>query len=92
MAHAPGVAVVSESSETLKSVPDRIVKAANLDGLKPHDLRRTCISRWASKLPIHMTGRLAGHVAIQTTSKFYLGFTAEDLAAARKAVGESLTC
>jgi integrase len=45
-----------------------------------HDLRRSCITNWARKLPIHVVQQLAGHSDIKTTQQFYLSVRPEDLA------------
>ena len=44
-----------------------------------HDLRRSCITNWARKLPIHVVQKLAGHSDIRTTQKYYLSIQAEDI-------------
>jgi integrase len=49
-----------------------------------HDLRRSCITNWARRLPIHVVQKLAGHSDIQTTETYYLSVQPEDLAKARR--------
>lgn len=49
-----------------------------------HDLRRSCITNWAGRLPIHVVQKLAGHSDIQTTETYYLSVQPEDLAKARR--------
>jgi integrase len=49
-----------------------------------HDLRRSCITNWARKLPIHVTQQLAGHSDIHTTQEYYLSVQADDLAKAKR--------
>jgi integrase len=49
-----------------------------------HDLRRSCITNWARKLPIHVTQQLAGHADINTTRKYYLSVQAEDIRKAKR--------
>ena len=49
-----------------------------------HDLRRSCITNWAQKLPIQTVQQLAGHSKIETTRKYYLSVQKSDLTAARK--------
>jgi len=49
-----------------------------------HDLRRSCITNWARKLPIHVTQHLAGHADINTTQKYYLSVQKEDVAKAKR--------
>ncbi|MHC4789278.1 MAG: tyrosine-type recombinase/integrase [Planctomycetota bacterium] len=48
-----------------------------------HDLRRSCITNWARKLPIHVVQQLAGHSDIKTTEQFYLPVQPADIAKAR---------
>ncbi len=54
-----------------------------------HDLRRSCITNWAKRLPIHVVQQLAGHSDIQTTRQYYLSVQPEDVTKA-KAVQRSL--
>jgi integrase len=49
-----------------------------------HDLRRSCITNWARRLPTHIVQKLAGHSDIQTTETYYLSVQSEDLAKARR--------
>lgn len=37
-----------------------------------HDLRKSCLTDWADRFPIHVVKRWAGHSSIATTEKFYL--------------------
>ena len=53
-----------------------------------HDLRRSCITNWASHLPIHVTKELAGHADIRTTEKYYLAVRDEDIARAQQVQAE----
>ena len=48
-----------------------------------HDMRRSCITNWASQLPIHVVQQLAGHSDIRTTQKYYLLVQPQDLQKAR---------
>ncbi len=48
-----------------------------------HDLRRSCITNWAKKLPIHVVQQLAGHSDIQTTRRYYLSVQSQDVARAQ---------
>ena len=48
-----------------------------------HDLRRTCITNWAGKLPIHVVQQLAGHSDMRTTQRYYLLVQPHDLEMAR---------
>jgi len=54
-----------------------------------HDIRRSCITNWARKLPIHVVQQLAGHSDIRTTQKYYLLVQRQDLEQAA-AVQQSL--
>lgn len=54
-----------------------------------HDIRRSCITNWAKRLPIHVVKELAGHSDIKTTQEYYLSIQPEDIAKAQK-VQESL--
>ncbi len=49
-----------------------------------HDLRRSCITNWAQKLPIHVVQKLAGHSDIKTTQAYYLSVQMDDLEKARR--------
>lgn len=49
-----------------------------------HDMRRSCITNWARKLPIHVTQHLAGHADINTTRKYCLSVQKEDIAKAKR--------
>ncbi|MCX5648354.1 MAG: site-specific integrase [Planctomycetota bacterium] len=53
-----------------------------------HDLRRSCITNWARRLPIHVVQQLAGHSEIQTTETYYLSVHEDDLARAREVQSE----
>jgi integrase len=57
----------------------------------PHDLRRTCITNWAKKLPIQTVQYLAGHSDIATTRKYHLSIQASDLCIARQVQSDLLT-
>ncbi len=54
-----------------------------------HDLRRSCITNWAAKLPIHIVQRLAGHSDIKTTQTYYL-FVGDDETARARGVQSDL--
>ena len=49
-----------------------------------HDLRRSCITNWAKRLPIHVVQQLAGHADINTTRNYYLSVQAEDIKKAQE--------
>ena len=53
-----------------------------------HDLRRSCITNWARRLPIHVVQKLAGHSDINTTETYYLSVQSEDLANTRRLQSE----
>ena len=65
-----------------------ICRRAAIEEFTLHDLRRSCITNWAQKLPIHVVQRLAGHSSIETTRKYYLSVQKSDLAAARRLQGK----
>ncbi len=48
-----------------------------------HDLRRSCVTNWAGRLPIHVVQKLAGHSSIETTRQYYLSVQEDDLTKAR---------
>ena len=50
-----------------------------------HDLRKTCLTRWAQVLPMHVLKQFAGHSSITTTANHYLATTNADAIAARAA-------
>jgi integrase len=56
-----------------------------------HDLRRTCITNWAQKLPIQTVKELAGHSSIETTQKYYLSVRQSDMAMAREIQSKLMT-
>lgn len=56
----------------------RLAKLAEVSNATPHDLRRSCITKRARRLPIHVTQELAGHENITTTRKYCLSITEAD--------------
>ena len=56
-----------------------------------HDLRRTCITNWAQRLPIQVVKELAGHSSIETTQKYYLSVQPTDMVAARDLQSKLMT-
>ncbi len=60
---------------------DRDIKATIVRaGLKPwtkplHTLRKSCITDWASRYPIHAVKEWAGHANVTTTEQYYLKVT-----------------
>jgi len=59
--------------------------------LHQHDLRRSCITNWARRLPIQTVQHLAGHSSITTTRRFYLAVLETDCAVAREIQSELMT-
>ncbi len=55
-----------------------------------HDLRRSCITNWGRVLPMHVVQELAGHASIETTRKYYLAVTVQDMDAARRATEDAI--
>jgi integrase len=66
-----------------------ICRRAGVGPYTLHDLRRSCITNWASALPVHVVQELAGHSDIQTTKDYYLSVPPE-LAARARAVQAAL--
>ncbi len=60
-----------------------ICRRAHVEQFTLHDLRRSCITNWAGKLPIHVVQQLARHSDIQTTQRYYLSVQAEDVTKAQ---------
>lgn len=60
-----------------------ICRKAKAEFFTPHDLRRSCITNWAKKLPIQTVQHLAGHSNMTTTRKYYLSVQKSDLKVAR---------
>jgi len=54
------------------------------------DLRRSAITNWAARLPIHVVQQLAGHSDIATTRKYYLAVRHEDVISAKEVLNETL--
>lgn len=61
-----------------------ICRKADVEFFTPHDLRRSCITNWAKKLPIQIVQQLAGHSNMTTTQKYYLSVQKSDLKVARE--------
>jgi Phage integrase family len=49
-----------------------------------HDLRRSCITNRARKLPIHVAQQFAGHADINTTKRYYLSVQDDDIRKAKR--------
>jgi integrase len=61
-----------------------LCRTAKVGPYTVHDLRRSCITNWAKKLPVHVVQKLAGHSDIRTTQKYYLSIQHEDIKNAQK--------
>jgi len=70
---------------------DVICRRANVESFTPHDLRRSCITNWARRLPIQSVQYLAGHSNISTTRKHYLSVQKSDMKTARDIQPELMT-
>lgn len=68
-----------------------ICRRAEVEYFTPHDLRRSCITNWARRLPIQTVQHLAGHSSIATTRKYYLAVLESDCTAARQVQSELMT-
>ena len=70
---------------------EALCRHANVKYFTPHDLRRSCITNWARKLPIQAVQHLAGHSSITTTRKYYLAVLESDCIAARDIQSKLMT-
>lgn len=63
-----------------------ILKRAKLNTFdKPiHSLRKSCITDWSGRYPMHVVKEWAGHASITTTQKFYLKVSEDDYTKASK--------
>jgi integrase len=68
----------------------RVRQRAKVSKCTLHDLRRSAITNWASRLPIQVVQQLAGHSDISTTRKYYLTVRSEDKVSANKVVNSIL--
>lgn len=80
----PGQDLVNNQLRRFKT----LCQQAGVGPFSIHDLRRSCITNWAQRLPIHVVQQLAGHSDIQTTEIYYISVQAEDLAKARRVQSE----
>jgi len=60
-----------------------ICRSAGVGPYSIHDVRRSCITNWARRLPMHVVKELAGHSDIETTQRYYLSIQPEDIRKAR---------
>lgn len=65
-------------------------RAAGIAHATIHDLRRSAITNWSRRLPIHVTQELGGHASIMTTRRYYLAVTETDMEAARNAAADAI--
>ena len=79
----------SKRKFTEKKLLDR--RKAEVEFFTPHDLRRSCITNWAKKLPIQVVQHLAGHSNMTTTRKYYLSVQKSDLKVAREIQSKLMT-
>ena len=64
---------------------DKLLKVSEVDHVTLHDLRRTYITRLIrAGVPLPTVQKLAGHVSITTTLKYYNAVNREDLRAGVK--------
>ena len=80
----PGAEVVNNVARGFEMIRCR----AKVQKCTPHDLRRSAITNWAHRLPIHVVQTLAGHASITTTRRYYLAVRPEDLRLASRTVDE----
>ncbi|TRO43204.1 hypothetical protein E2P42_02490 [Candidatus Bathyarchaeota archaeon] len=66
-------------------------RRANVEYFTPHDLRRSCVTNRARRLPIQTVQFLAGHSNIATTRKYYLSVQNSDMETARDIQSEAMT-
>jgi len=66
-------------------------RRASVEYFTPHDLRRSCITNWAKRLPIQTVQYLAGHSNIDTTRKYYLSVQNSDMETAREIQSKLMT-
>lgn len=80
----------SEVINNLREYFHRVRQRAKVSKCTLHDLRRSAITNWASRLPIQVVQQLAGHSDISTTRKYYLTVRSEDIVSANKVVNSIL--
>ena len=66
----------------------RFASAAGVSDVSLHDLRRSAITHWARRLPVHVVKDLAGHANIQTTLRYYITVQQSDREQARRAIAD----
>lgn len=67
-----------------------IAKRAGVPNVSVHDLRRSCITNWARRVPVAVVKELAGHSDVKTTLKYYVSVSEHDRTEAREAIAEAL--
>lgn len=68
----------------------RNARAAGVQDISLHDLRRSAITNWARALPTSVVQQLAGHADIKTAMRFYVSVGDDDLAKAREIIARAL--
>ncbi|MGB2986328.1 MAG: tyrosine-type recombinase/integrase [Phycisphaerae bacterium] len=68
----------------------RIAKAAGVQNVRLHDLRRSCITHWTKRLTVLIVQELAGHSNIETTRKYYVKIRPADMEEAREVTANAL--
>ncbi|UCC31252.1 MAG: site-specific integrase [Phycisphaerales bacterium] len=68
----------------------RLAGAAGVENVTLHDLRRSCITHWARKLPAAVVQELAGHADIHTTLRYYVSIRSADMVEAREVTANAL--
>ena len=80
-----------ELANNLTRSVEVVCRHAEVEYFTPHDLRRSCITNWARRLPIQTVQYLAGHSSITTTRKYYLSVLEADCITAREIQSERMT-
>ncbi len=61
-----------------------LCRKAGIQSYTIHDMRRSCITKWAKHLTIHVVQQLAGHSDIRTTQRYYLSVQPDDIRKAQR--------
>ena len=83
----------NENGRVINNVQNRwqrLCREAGITHATVHDLRRSAITNWAHRLPIHVVKELAGHANIATIQRYYLAVTGDDMNAAREAAADAI--